>query len=207
MLKSILFDMGNVLLFFSHERMCAQIGALCGQTGPTIRAFLIDSGLQAKFERGQISEDEIHRQFESAFGLAIPRAELLHAVSDIFHANDSLVPILQGLRAHGRRLVLLSNTCISHFRHARERFPVLDLFDDYVLSYEVGAIKPDPEIFAHALTRIHCAPEECFYTDDIPEYVAMGRRFGLRADLFTNSSALLGHLSTHDPALGGVLAC
>ena len=42
MIRTCLFDMGNVLLHFCHERMCAQIGGLCGRTAAEVRALLID---------------------------------------------------------------------------------------------------------------------------------------------------------------------
>jgi putative hydrolase of the HAD superfamily len=59
-----------------------------------------------------------------------------------------------------------------------------------VLSYEVKAMKPDPRIYAAAVEAARCAPQECFFTDDIPEYVEGARRAGIDAVVFEGQEAL-----------------
>ncbi len=104
------------------------------------------------------------------------------------------MPVIDWLKRSGVRLVLLSNTSRWHLEWIRRKWNVLDAFDQLVLSYEVGAIKPEPAIFESALTAIQCPPEHCFYTDDIPAYVARGREFGLQAEVFTDVDNLIQHL-------------
>ena len=195
MIETFLFDLGNVLVRFSHERMCAQIGALCGRSSAEMRRLLIDSQLQWEFERGKLTEQEFHQRLQKVVAHSLELQELVHAGSDIFELNSPVVPIVETLRARGHRLVLLSNTSISHFEFVSRNFDILRHFDDFVLSYEVGALKPEGTIFHEALKKIQCPPERCFYTDDIPEYVAAGRTHGLQAEVFTTAEALAGHLS------------
>jgi glucose-1-phosphatase len=194
MLRTCLFDLGNVLVFFSHERMCAQIGDVCRQSASEIRRLLIDSGLQWEFERGRLTMDEFHHRFQNLVNCRFDREELFVAASDIFEANAPALSLLDDLKSLGMRLVLLSNTSIAHFQFIRDRFDVLDRFDDFVLSFEVGAIKPEDPIFEAALKRIHCRPEECFYTDDIEPYVVRAREFGIDAEPFTDTPALIQQL-------------
>lgn len=195
MLQTVLFDLGNVLAFFSHDRMCAQIGFLCGRSGAEIREVLFETGLQARFERGWVTEREFQRELERCLEHEFEFADLHRAGSDIFEENVSLLPVLDDLHTLGIRLVLLSNTCLPHFRHVADNFRVLDRFDDVVLSCEVGHLKPEPEIFEAAVAAIGCPPDRCFYTDDIPEYVAAGRRFGLHAETFTDAEKLRNDLA------------
>ena len=194
-IRTCLFDMGNVLVHFCHDRMCAQMGALCGRSGAEIRRLVLESGVQWDFERGRHSEDEFHRTFQQAVQQTIPLEKLRHAASDIFTLNEPIVPILDALKARGVRLVLLSNTSAFHFEFVQRRWDVLQRFDDFVVSYKVGAIKPEPAIFEAALETIHCGPHECFYTDDIPAYVEMARRFGLQGEVFTDVTALRAQLA------------
>ena len=194
-IRTCLFDMGNVLLFFSHELMCRQIGEVCGRTSDDIRRLLFDSGLQIRFERGEWNEAGFHRTFQETTGLAIELAELVRAGSDIFRLNRPMLPILDALKRRGVRLVLLSNTSVSHFEWVREHFDVLDCFDDFVLSFTAGAVKPEPAIFRAVLETIDCEPGECFYTDDIAAYVETGRQFGLQAETFTGAPDLIRHLA------------
>lgn len=195
MIRTFLFDMGNVLVMFSHQRMCEQIGALCGWTGDEVRRILFDSGLQWELERGRISERDIHRRLEGLVGQTLNFQEFEQAGSDIFELNRPIVTLLDELKSRGHRLVLLSNTSRAHFEFIRREFDVLERFDAFVLSYEAGAIKPESAIFEAALERIACAPEECFYTDDIADYVERARRFGLQAEVFVDVPTLVQQLA------------
>ncbi|MSR59146.1 MAG: HAD family phosphatase [Planctomycetaceae bacterium] len=189
-IETILFDMGNVLLDFSHERLCRQVGELCGLSAVEVCRLLFDSGLEAEFEQGRVTDRELHDRFERESQRSIEFESLLHAVSDIFEAKAEMFPLIEALDERGYRLVLLSNTNCAHFRHVRKNFEVLGRFDAFVLSHEVGAMKPAAAIFAAAVAVAGCPPEQCFYTDDIPEYVAAGRAYGLDAEVFTTAAAL-----------------
>lgn len=195
MIRTFLFDLGNVLVNFCHERMCAQIGALCQREAAEVQALLIDSGLQLKFERGTVTEEEFQAELEQLVDCRLAKDELYRAGSDIFQLNESILPVLDSLKSSGHRLVLLSNTSAPHIRFVRENFDVLERFDDFVLSFEVGAVKPDARIFAAALAKIDCPPSECFYTDDIEEYVQAGRKHGLQAEQFVGTDSFIKQVS------------
>jgi glucose-1-phosphatase len=201
MIRTVLFDMGNVLLHFSHERMYRQMAEVCGLLPEKIREIIADGDLLTAYESGWVSEQEFHGRFEEAAGRRIDFDRLAAAACDIFWANDEMLPIVESLRRQGTRLVLMSNTNRAHFQFVRERFPVLGQLDHWVLSYEVGAMKPRPEIYQAALAAIDCRPEECLYTDDIPAYIEAARAFGLQAEVFTTASAFAAHLEkrTHPP--------
>ena len=151
---------------------------------------LFESGLQADVARGRFSEEELHRRFEQAVGTTVDFEALKRAGSDIFQLNSPMPGLLDSLKEQGYRLVLLSNTSITHFEWVWDQFEVLQKFDDYVASYRVGAIKPEAAIFEAALDKIDCDPAECFYSDDIALYVETARSFGLQAEVFTDANTL-----------------
>lgn len=182
--------MGNVLVKFCHDRMCRQIGELCGHDGPRVKQLLLDSGAQWDFERGKITEAVFLEQMDQILGTTFDREKLYVAGSDIFHVNEEMLPVLEFLKGRGYRLVLFSNVGETHYRWIRERFDFLKWFDDKVLSYEEGGVKPEPPMYEAALTRIQCEPGECFYTDDIAEYVVRGREYGFQAEVFTTAASL-----------------
>lgn len=197
MLRTIIFDMGNVLVHFSHDRMCQQIGVLCGQSGGDIQRLLIDSGLQWNFERGLMSPRELHRQIVELVEQPLDYDAVRIAASDIFRLNEPLVPVIDELRRQGHRLVLLSNTSEWHFEFIWSRFDVLQRLHAHVLSCRVGAIKPESPIYDAILQEIGCDPHEAFYTDDIAKYVDTGRTYGLNAEVFTDVPALRRQLAGH----------
>ncbi len=182
--------MGNVLVYFSHEKMVRNIAKVCDWPEDRTKTFLLDEGRQWKLERGDITEEQFHEEFCQAAGRIIDIDALRLAAADIFWLNDSIVPVLRRLKERGIRLVLLSNTSITHIRFIEERFKVLDLMDDRVTSFEAGAMKPEGRIFEVALSKAKCPAENCFYTDDIQPYVDKGASFGIHARLFTNTENL-----------------
>ena len=186
-IKTCLFDMGNVLVHFSHSKMCRNIAAVCDSPEADVKTLLIDSGLQWQIERGQITEQQFHAAFEQHLGKSGDFAGLKHAAADIFWLNESIVPLLQELKALKLRLVLLSNTSITHLNFIQDNFQVLGFFDDFTTSFEAGALKPDAKIYENALARANCEPQECFYTDDIEEYVLKAASFGINAEVYTQT--------------------
>jgi putative hydrolase of the HAD superfamily len=184
--RTLLYDLGNVLVYFSHERMFEQIGRVCGRSGAQVRDFLAQ-GLMLACEEGRIGDDRFHAEIERWAGRAVDPRDLRRAGADIFWPNDAMIEVLQRVRSTGRRLVLLSNTSSAHVDFVRERWGVLDAFDACVLSFEVGATKPKREIFEAALARIDCEPAECFYTDDVAPYVEAARALGFDAEVFVDA--------------------
>lgn len=185
-----LFDMGNVLVRFSHDRMCKQLANLFQTTPAVIRNGLFDSGLQWAYERGELTPDELAVQLNSKFGTQISRIDMEHAGSDIFEPNDDIESVIAAIHRSGIPLVLLSNTSISHFQFVQSQYSILKYFRSFVLSYEVGALKPSATMFEAAARQIGCPTANCFYTDDISDYVTAGRQHGFDSELFTNVSSL-----------------
>ncbi len=190
MIQACLFDMGNVLVKFSHAQMLQQMAVVCDCESELLREWLFESGRLLDYERGVISDDELHLQIEGLFGKSIDQQKLRWAASDIFSVNEQIIPLLDELRKKEMPLVLLSNTSRIHFEHIRDQFSILDYFDSFVLSYEVGMIKPEPEIFELAARKAKVSPENCFFTDDILENIIAAREAGLQAEQFHNATQL-----------------
>lgn len=195
MLQTIVFDLGNVLVRFSHERMFAQLGQLCGLSPAAMAEVLVKTELHSRLERGQVSEEDFVAELSTVTGKSLDSREIYRAGSDIFEPDPSMTHLLPQLKEHGLRLVLLSNTCSPHIRFIREQWDLLDHFDALVLSYEVGCVKPDKAIFEHLLEQIGTEPAQAFYTDDLSPFIATAREFGLQAETFVNAETFHRHLA------------
>ena len=186
MIKTIIFDLGKVIVSFDFQRAYEQIAPLCNLTPAEIPERLRGCDLVSRFESGQIEPRPFVQEFASRLELQIDYEDFCTIWSSIF-LPVTLIPesLLAGLRKR-YRLMLLSNTNAIHFEMISERYPLLRHFDDYILSYKVGAMKPAPEIYRAALAKAQCRPDECFFTDDIPAYVAGARLHGIDAVQFQN---------------------
>ena len=193
LIKTAIFDLGNVLVFFSFEKAFAQVSSLTGLSSNAIQELLIRRELHGAYESGKISSEGIYNIFLQESPKSFTPQDFFFAVSDIFRPNDPIFPFLTELKKKGLRLVLLSNTSPAHYDFLTPRLPILDLFDAKILSFEVGALKPDPKIYSAAIEAAECSPQECFYTDDIFEYVLAARSHGIDAEIFTDVKTLKGH--------------
>ncbi|MEZ6122045.1 MAG: hypothetical protein R3C49_02580 [Planctomycetaceae bacterium] len=98
-IKTCLFDMGNVLVYFSHDRMCDQVAEVCGISPDHARDLLLGTGLQLQLESGRISEEDFHATLERELDRGISFADLKYAAADIFWLNESIVPLLRTVRS------------------------------------------------------------------------------------------------------------
>ncbi|MCX6989560.1 MAG: HAD family phosphatase [Chlamydiae bacterium] len=196
--RTVFFDLGNVILLFCHQKMCSNLAEVCGLPLETIQTALLKSHLGDLYERGLLNDAQLHQKICEQFSIDIHPADFFQAMSDIFTLNEPIVPIIEELKKNGIELILLSNTCPAHFNYALKNYPILQLFDKYVLSYEVGARKPEPEIFLHALSLSSSEIKNCFYTDDIEEFVKSAKTLGIDAHTFTTTTKLSDALLVRD---------
>lgn len=73
---------------------------------------------------------------------------------------------------------------------------LLELFDDVVVSAEVGLMKPSPEIFRLAAKRLNVRPEEVVFIDDHAEYLQGAREAGMQAILYQDLGTLKKDLNS-----------
>jgi FMN phosphatase YigB (HAD superfamily) len=194
MIKTVIFDLGKVIVPFDFSRGYRAMSALCPYAPEDIPKRIGSTDLVRRFESGQVPPEQFVKQLCEILELRMEYAHFCDIWSSIF-LPETLVPesLLEGLRRR-YRMLLLSNTNAIHFQMIRENYPLLRHFDDYVLSYEVGALKPSARIYEEAIARAQCAPGECFFTDDIAEYVAGARKAGMDAVQFQSAAQLESEL-------------
>ena len=93
------------------------------------------------------------------------------------------------------RLVLLSNTHDLHVANLRPLLPVLEKFDALVFSCEVGHMKPEPEIYALAISAAKVPPSRAVFFDDVEAYVEGAKRAGLHAHVFRSADEVPAQLA------------
>ncbi|MEU4835313.1 HAD family phosphatase [Streptosporangium sp. NPDC023615] len=130
-------------------------------------------------ERGEMSGLDFERHLASRLvttdGVP-PEAEgLLSRMFARFHRVEPMYEMLREARAAGLRTCLLSNSWANEY--PREGWD--DVFDEVVISGEVGMRKPEPRIFEHALGRIGLAGEECVFVDDVQANIEAARELGI----------------------------
>ncbi|MCE6996347.1 HAD-IA family hydrolase [Saccharothrix sp. S26] len=101
------------------------------------------------------------------------------------------------LRAHHGEVFigLLSNMPPAWDAHWRRLVPPAGLFDELVMSFEVGCRKPSPEIFELAAGLAGAPPEECVLVDDLEKNCEGARAAGWQAVHFTKPSDAIDYIT------------
>ena len=183
MIRCVISDMGKVILHFDRDIFYEKIARFCPYSKDEVKELTLQNfDIVVSFNEGAITPEEFYRQVISKLKAEIGYDEFYAIYSDVFFLNSAVLDILKRLK--GRyKLILLSNTDVMHFAFIKKKFPEILIFDDYILSYEVGVMKPDARIYDEALKRTGFKPEECLFIDDMEENIKGAQRLGINVIL------------------------
>ncbi|NLH16454.1 MAG: HAD family phosphatase [Phycisphaerae bacterium] len=189
-IQAVIFDLGRVIVDVNIARLAEHLGTVLTEGDPvqTISRMMSDP-LVVQYDKGRVTPEQFHADLCHRFGLKVPFSQFSRLWCDIFSPIPGMEDLLRSL--HGRiPLGLLSDTDALHWQYIRDNFPILSIFPHPVLSFQVGTMKPDPDIFRRAADSVHTSPENCLYIDDLPANVEGARRIGMEAIMFRGADSL-----------------
>lgn len=195
--RAAFFDVGNVLLRFSHRKILRKFAWAVGRHPVKITRLLWRERVVERIETGEVGGEEIHRLFREELGYRGTYAGFRRLWCDHFTLDRGTHALLKRV-ATRVPTYLLSNTNALHFDYIRERYAFPSQVRGMILSHEVGLRKPDPAIYRAALKLAKTRPEETLFVDDLAENVAAAEKLGLIAIRFKSAADLRRRL----PALG-----
>jgi len=195
-IAAIAFDLGGVLVRVDHVRFCRGLAALGAGRPEEVYAAIFGTALEPGYDTGLLSSREFYRRVRDHFRLALPYPQFCALWNDIFDPMEGMAEAVARLKQR-YPLFLVSNTNPLHFRYVRERFPLLDNFRRFILSYRVGSRKPEPGIYQALIREVGQPPEHCLYLDDKLPFVEAARDHGLVSWHFTSLGDFQGRLSRH----------
>ena len=188
--KVIIFDLGNVLVNFSHEKMFDQVALLTGIPPERVYEILFKERSGHQYEKGLISTEEIYQLIQKQTTTTFEMKEPVEAASTIFSPKEEMELLVKKLKDKGYRLILLSNTFEPHFNYIAENYSFLPLFDHLILSYELGYAKPEKKIYEEAIKQAECLSSECFFIDDRLENIRAAEVLGIKGHHFRTHTLL-----------------
>lgn len=195
MIRTILFDFGNVLAFFDHRRAIEKLKQHTELEATELALVLYGAELEIAYENGQISTARYFELARDDGRLNCSLEQFVAAFVDIFTENHRVTRMIPNLKSH-YRLMLASNTNDAHFRHYRQQFDhVLKHFDHLVVSHEIGARKPHRAFFEHCQRVAQCEPNECLFIDDLPSNVHAAETFGWQGIVLKSPDDLIVRLN------------
>jgi FMN phosphatase YigB (HAD superfamily) len=173
MIKAIIFDCFGVI---ANDVWLAFL-----QTLPADADLEEAAALNRAYDAGIISSSE----FEAGMIDAVGKLPLLleNAKPGEMVKNTELLDLIRTLKPD-YKMGILSNIYSDWMRTTFLTADEQALFDDMVFSYEVGMLKPDPEMFALACSRLGVEPETAIMVDDREHNVLAAQKAGMQGILF-----------------------
>ncbi len=179
-MRFILFDIGNVLVRYDHQRTVAALSTLYGTTPTQLLAVYSEIG--RSFGMGDMSPAQIVELLNRRFATTSSLEAFTAAFCVGLARDDVALAYAASLQVDGELAVgAISNTNAVHVAWLDAHVPELNQFELVIMSNEVGLLKPDPDIFALALEILDAQPAQVLYVDDLAENVEAAQRLGIRA--------------------------
>ena len=179
MIRCVISDLGKVIIFFDNNIFFEKIADYSPHSKEEIRELaLAHFELVEFFDKGEITPQDFHARAIHKLEAHIDYDTFFSIYNDVFSLNPPVLQIMKRLKRK-YRLVLLSNTDTMRFGFVKKKFPEILIFDEYVLSFEVGFMKPHPQIYKEALKKAGFPAKECVFIDDREENIKAAAKLGI----------------------------
>jgi epoxide hydrolase-like predicted phosphatase len=192
--KAILWDLGGVILRTEDWEPRHRLDEMLNLPTGEIYKLVFESDVSRKASIGEATNDDIWMWLGEQ--LELTSEELAH-VRDEFWSGDQIDKNLtRFIRTHqtGTKMGLLSNGWPSTRRFLEERWHIADIFEDVIISAEVGLAKPDRRIYQLALDRLGVKAEQTIFIDDFGENIQGARAVGIHGIHFQEPQSVLDEL-------------
>jgi len=149
----------------------------------------------AKVETGEISEEEFDQEvatlLTTACGRTIDGAGLKRRMFALVVPDEAMWSAVRTARAAGIKTSLLSNSWGGRDYPLEE---LREIFDEIVISGEVGLRKPEPEIYRYTAQRLDVLAETCVFIDDFSVNVEGAEAVGMTGVLHRDANDTIARL-------------
>lgn len=190
----VLFDLGNVVIPFNHNRVAKALEPLLnkqfrqGTTRRNIHNFFFDSEgdepRNTQLDRGVTTLTKVHRDFSRRFNSNISYGKFESIWCSIFEPMDpTALSCLARVRELGLKVGICSNTNRAHWNYLRKMYPKLARsahacflsFDE-----QIKAVKSDPFFFEKVAKMTECPIEDHLLIDDMSANLGPAKAAGMQ---------------------------
>ena len=195
MIKTIIFDLGNVVLPFDVRRLAKRLAKHTHFSDTEIIDLLWNDYIADNFETGKMSPKQFFTHIcEVCQFKNLTFAEFVPIFNEIFDEDTHISELIPRLKKN-YKLGLISNTNQIHVEHILATYPVLGHFEKHWWSNFEGIRKPDPAIYHLALEYFAVRPTETIFIDDLHTNIQSAQKIGIHAIHYKGHKSLLTDLS------------
>lgn len=123
---------------------------------------------------------------KAVFEMTGREPKIIEALIDPEREKNTLLMEMIAELKRTYKIGLLSNVGSNWIRDRFLDESEQNLFDSYILSYEVGVVKPSPLIYKLAAEKLGVDTNECVFVDDGEQNCIGARNVGMQAILYEN---------------------
>jgi putative hydrolase of the HAD superfamily len=138
---------------------------------------------------GKISREDFFKEVSTLAGVSTQ--EMANDIEALTIIDTTLVAFAEVLRKSGYKLACLSNGTHEWTLRVITDYELNGLFDDIVLSADLGIAKPNPEIYEHTLALLNIEAGEAIFVDDRQINVDTANSLGIRGLLFNDTATFV----------------
>ena len=193
-IKAIIFDLGNVLIFYDHLIAAKSIAKKSGVSEKKV--FQVLSGEKSEFvdfcEKG-VSENKYWHLFTKILKTSSISPKILTSLwNNIFWPNKPMLKLLSKLKDYD--LGLISNIDKGHKNYLLKKYNLKENFKAMIFSCDIGIRKPSSKIYQTALNKLGARPAETIFIDDIEKNLIKAKKLGMHTILFKTNKQLFKQL-------------
>lgn len=191
MIRNIVFDMGNVLIYWRPEELVRRLG-VPEEDRPLLLREVFCSVNWIQLDRGIATPEE------AADGICRRLPQRLHGAVRELTAGwwrglllpvEGMAELVRELKGLGYGIYLLSNAGVDLPKFF-PRIPGSECFDGRVISAFHKLLKPQPELYQILLREYNLKGEECFFVDDLNINVEAAMLAGMSGTVFCGAGEL-----------------
>ena len=202
-IDTLIFDQGGVLVWTRWDNVTSAWAELRHTTPQEIMDRMLKGDAYAPFMRGEIERAEFRERMCAHLDIQQTIDEFDELWRSAIEPNPDIVPLVESLSSR-YRMVIGSNTDELHQQRVESVQPIIATFDDFLLSYELGVLKPDPEFYEKGLAKLGLTPDQCFFTDDRQNNVDSAISVGIQSVNFESVPQLETALEALGVSCSGV---
>lgn len=194
MIKTIIFDIGNVLVDFAWKPFFKSFG-LNEEEIKTLAEATVYSKDWVEYDLGNITDKEILARFcKNAPQFTDILMKIDKDWKGIILKRSYAIPWIISLKKQGYQVLFLSNFSSKARRECAEALDFVPYTDGGIFSHEVHMVKPYPEIYQLLLDTYQLNPQECVFIDDTLENLTTADKFGIKTIQFKTKEQVLDNL-------------
>lgn len=192
-IRAVFFDFGGVIVRTEHQAPRQHLAERLGMEYEDLEKLIFASPSSISASLGEINDKE--HWAEVIKRLRRPASET-ETIREEFFAGDvvdrELLDFMYSL--HPRYHVGLISNAWPDLRDYITKQGFVDVFDDMVISGEVGVMKPEAKIYQIALEQAEVSPNEAVFVDDFIENIEGCEALGMSGIHFRDPQAVLSEL-------------